>query len=305
MLITIIGGLSCSYAQVPTNGLVGYWPFNGNANDYSGNNNNGIAYGVTLTYDRFGHANCAYSFNGIDNYIYIGNTVIPSNITISFWFISNSTKQTMSMIRSSNWGYSCVLNYNYGGTVCNLLTDCYINSSKLYAAELQTKYNDSIWHNLVISYDGLYYKTYIDKNLVYSKDSLGSGAIYYSPGTLAFGRDGGNSGFYYNGALDDIRIYNRALSPSEVIALYNESALSIKDLSGIDNLIYIYPNPVMDIMQIQTALRILKVEITDITGRQLYSTNSKTIDTHNFAKGVYFIKATTENGTAVRRFVKE
>lgn len=59
-----------SFAQVPsyvpTNGLVGYWPFNGNANDESGNGNNGSNNGATLTTDRNGVANQAYSFDGND-----------------------------------------------------------------------------------------------------------------------------------------------------------------------------------------------------------------------------------------------
>ena len=54
---------------VPTNGLVGYWPFNGNANDASGNGNNGTVNGATLTTDRNGNANSAYSFDGNNDYI--------------------------------------------------------------------------------------------------------------------------------------------------------------------------------------------------------------------------------------------
>ncbi len=61
LFITVI-----SFGQVPnyvpTNGLVGYWPFNGNANDESGNGNNGTNNGATLTADRFGNANSAYGF---------------------------------------------------------------------------------------------------------------------------------------------------------------------------------------------------------------------------------------------------
>jgi hypothetical protein len=53
-------------SYVPTNGLVGYWPFNGNANDISGNGNNGTVNGATLTTDRFGNTNSAYSFDGND-----------------------------------------------------------------------------------------------------------------------------------------------------------------------------------------------------------------------------------------------
>jgi hypothetical protein len=58
---------------VPTNGLVGWWPFNGNANDLSGNGNNGVVNGATLTTDRFGYANKAYDFNSNNNtYIQAG-----------------------------------------------------------------------------------------------------------------------------------------------------------------------------------------------------------------------------------------
>ena len=54
---------------LPTNGLVGYWPFNNNANDESGNGNNGTVNGATLTTDRFGSSNSAYLFDGIDDFI--------------------------------------------------------------------------------------------------------------------------------------------------------------------------------------------------------------------------------------------
>jgi hypothetical protein len=67
-----------SYAQnvpayVPTNGLVAWWPFTGNAIDSSGNGINGIVNGATLTTDRFGNANKAYSFNGSSNSITVND----------------------------------------------------------------------------------------------------------------------------------------------------------------------------------------------------------------------------------------
>ena len=61
-------------SYVPTNGLVGYWPFNGNANDASGNGNNGVVNGATLTSDRTGNANAAYNFNGSSSLIEIPDT---------------------------------------------------------------------------------------------------------------------------------------------------------------------------------------------------------------------------------------
>ena len=56
-------------SYVPTNGLVGYWPFSGNANDESGVGNNGTVNGATLTSDRFGNANKAYNFDGLNDVI--------------------------------------------------------------------------------------------------------------------------------------------------------------------------------------------------------------------------------------------
>ena len=53
--------------NLPTDGLVGWWPFNGNANDESGNGNNGTVNGASLTTDRNGSLNSAYSFNGVSS----------------------------------------------------------------------------------------------------------------------------------------------------------------------------------------------------------------------------------------------
>ncbi len=69
--------------------------------------------------------------------------------------------------------------------------------------------------------------------------------------------------------------------------------------------IEVYPNPVTDNMQIQTTLQIKEIEITDITGRLLYTTTAKTINCSSFSKGVYFIKVTTSEGAVVKKFIKE
>ena len=79
-------------SYVPTNGLVGYWPFNGNANDQSGNGNNGTVNGATLTADRNGNSNNAYYFNGTSNYINLNKT-LTSQFSISLW-VSVSTFKT-------------------------------------------------------------------------------------------------------------------------------------------------------------------------------------------------------------------
>lgn len=75
--------LSYAFSQVPsyvpTDSLIGWWPFNGNANDESGNGNNGTVNGAIITIDRFGNANKSFSFNNANNWIEIPNS---PNITL-------------------------------------------------------------------------------------------------------------------------------------------------------------------------------------------------------------------------------
>jgi len=88
MVFLVFSSIS-TFAQIPTDSLVAYYPFNGNANDESGNGNNGIVNGATLTADRFGNANSAYSFDGVSNYIEVAdNSTLnfgTNDFSISMW----------------------------------------------------------------------------------------------------------------------------------------------------------------------------------------------------------------------------
>ena len=87
--ILFLFSCSCIYSQVNLSaGLVAYYPFNGNANDESGNNNNPVFNNATLTADRFGNPNSAYHFNGINTYMMIPNQPginMNNQITLSVW----------------------------------------------------------------------------------------------------------------------------------------------------------------------------------------------------------------------------
>ncbi|MEN9332697.1 MAG: hypothetical protein RLZZ94_1787 [Bacteroidota bacterium] len=89
LITALLLAASSAFAQVPsyvpTNGLVGWWPFNGNANDESGNGNNGVVNSATLASDRVGNSTSAYNFNGQNNFINIPNSISlnPNIISIS------------------------------------------------------------------------------------------------------------------------------------------------------------------------------------------------------------------------------
>ena len=91
-------------SYVPKNGLIGWWPFNGNANDESGNGNNGTVNGATLTSDKNGKINSAYSFNGLNNYISTSRTSL-SNFSFSIWFNTAQIEPYSSLIDAykENW----------------------------------------------------------------------------------------------------------------------------------------------------------------------------------------------------------
>ena len=91
--IAILGLATVTSAQVPSyvpsNGLVGWWPFNGNANDESGNGNNGTVNGATLTTDRFNSLNAAYHLDGNGDNIYVANNFFDNGSagwSLSVWY---------------------------------------------------------------------------------------------------------------------------------------------------------------------------------------------------------------------------
>ena len=84
----------CSITLADLNdGLVAYYPFNGNANDESGNGRDGIVFGATLTEDQAGQANSAYEFDGIDDYISFGSSFPDMDeMTLSIWLYQPSNE---------------------------------------------------------------------------------------------------------------------------------------------------------------------------------------------------------------------
>jgi hypothetical protein len=220
-------------SYVPTNGLVGWWPFNGNANDESGNGNNGSVNGATLTTDRFGNANKAYSFDGGD---WIELNLLPAinnsnELAVSVWVKSTGTNS------NTNCSVGCAQYYfsrGYdGGNGFNILTH-QGNSPKFYGGVnggfaggqgVQDPNNTPIphsqWNHLLLNYDGALIKLYVNGTLVGSTSYTTNVAVGNTTNAV-FGRQFvPNYPYYAVGSIDDGAIWNRALSQQEVTALYN------------------------------------------------------------------------------------
>lgn len=209
--------------QIPTSGLIGFYPFSGNSNDQSGNGNNAINNGAILTTDRCGRSNSAYYFNGVSDYIYLGSNqkFTPDYTTISCWFNTTNSTMPMALVRWRSYGYGLAFNNPNDPSSNGLYFNCYTSSSTCYTLKNNVNYSDGMWHLAVFAFDGKTAKLYIDNKLIASDNKYPDSPIYYASGALAFGRDGDNPSFFFQGKLDDIGIYNRALTETEIASLYD------------------------------------------------------------------------------------
>ena len=212
-------------SYVPTSGLLGWWPFNGNANDESGKGNNGTVNSAVLTSDRFGNSNMAYSFNGTTSYIKINNSINLESayLSISFWIKStgNQFQQVFYKVTPNNAAketYSVPLNLIQAGTLNFDLKNNNCAAGQGWQYSSANTGSLSNWTSFVLTHDGINTKMYKNGQLLLSK--TGSFPISDCPGgDLLIGCDW-RFNQKLNGQLDDIGIWNRALTQQEVTNLY-------------------------------------------------------------------------------------
>jgi hypothetical protein len=210
---------------VPTNGLVGWWPFNGNANDESGNGNNGTVNGATLTSDRNGVTNKAYSFDGNDWIEILDNSNLNnSNITINFWINSSSSLfqqiiYKVSLNTAQNEEYSIPINLTAPNQINFDLKNNSCSPGIGWISFINNNVILSNWQNIAFTHDGIYTKFYLNGNLINSQ-SANFNIANCPGGKLLFGI-AWNLQNGFNGKLDDIGIWNRALTQQEITNLYN------------------------------------------------------------------------------------
>jgi hypothetical protein len=218
------------FAQIPTNGLVGYWPFNGNANDESGNGHNAIINEATLVPDRFGNTNQAYSFNGYQ-IIEIPHSEalnIIGDLTISAWFNINSSLiccdyshyQILQKRFDGAPNYTPYI-FAIGGYGTKLEYVSGANETYQYFQAPTTVSADTWQHAVcVIKNDTL--KLYLDDILILS--ALTDNTLRVTnTAPLWIGSSPRSKPFeFFVGMIDDVRLYNRALSEAEIVSLYHE-----------------------------------------------------------------------------------
>ncbi len=202
------------------NGLTTFLPFNGNANDESGNGNSGKVNDAVLTTDRFGKANSAYEFNGINSRIVTSKIPqLNTSISISAWINAQSLKAWGTII-------DCRTNTDAGlGIEINEKLSFTTSEGNSYSL-LYSKNSLSInnWIHVVIVYNGsqklIYLNGKLDNSESYKKILLPTTEpfIIGDRGVLPSG-----PGNYFAGKIDDIGVWNRALNDEEIKYLFENN----------------------------------------------------------------------------------
>lgn len=271
-----------AFTQIPTDNIIGYYPFSGNAKDISGNGYDGVVHGATLTSDRHGDSESAYSFNGESDYIDLSPFASAfrnqSPISVSLWVKSNTDKAQSLIGISDSYDNNKIAILCIGNGTTDLFEDELIMatnrgaSSSRYTIGFSTNYREALlddnWHHMVFIFDGLTSKIFLDKhflNYAVSEDNNGKfGNISNADKVIIGSRYTGGLGAFFKGSLDEILIYNRALDSTDVSMLFDNGrnicykTITVTDTLVInanlstytpvafENTIKIYPNPAKD-----------------------------------------------------------
>jgi hypothetical protein len=306
---------ACLPANVPTTGLVGYWPFCGNANDESGNANNGTVNGATLTTDRFGNTNSAYNFDGINDNIGLGNFFNYTSFSISMWVKPGNQNGHAVIIdnnhaSSNNWVFQTISNFSNNGYN-------FINSNEVLLST-------NNWNHVILSYSLGVVRVYLNGNLVTETPwSLN----YNNSPSLFLGYWQAANARFWKGDMDDIGIWNRALTQEEITNLYNVNQcvtnitvtdtliinvgqLSFNDPVTWANNITIAPNPASSQININfnniTNLNGGTLKIINSLGQEVATTPITTSGTNSTMQlatwggtGMYFVQIINPQGQIV------
>ena len=236
--IAIFGLATITFGQtvpsyVPTSGLVGWWPFNGDANDESGNGNNGTVNGATVTADRFNSLNAAYHLDGNGDNIYVANNFFDNGSvgwSLSVWYnldqLSNPNNGNSSHLLFNtsphngmgfglNWGSSSKYSLSLGNG-----TPATSWNTSIFNAQSNQNITLNSWKHVVLVKSGNTYSLYIDGvfDLNWASNTTISSYFYQ----MYFGStDPGASNEVIIGDIDDIGCWDRALTACEVKDLYN------------------------------------------------------------------------------------
>jgi len=305
---------------IQTGELVAFYPFSGNANDVSGFNNHGTVSGATLVADRWGNAARAYSFDGVNDNIKITSSSslnFQNSVTINFWIkVGEFYERESYPLSHGNWENRLKISISNKHLRWTVKTN---TGTKDLDSETELIKNNL--YNVTMLYDGSDYEIYINGEL--DAFTSFSGTIQTTAIDLMIGQVlPGNTEYNFKGVLDDIRIYNYALSYSSIQLLYDFTTdIQTDHESDIPKnfgLVQNYPNPFNGQTNIEYRIStqsIVKLEIFNILGQKIktlieeekspgyftISWDGKNNFGDSMNSGIYFIKLSADKFTETKK----
>jgi hypothetical protein len=233
------------YSQVNLNtGLIGCYPFNNSSQDYSGLNHHGTVSGATLTTDRFGVANNAYYFDGIDDYINLGmldQITSSQEFSFSVWVEPVMVKkQSILMLMPDSFQDRLLATVYYDhGSQSYTFWD-FGNSAAGGRLSTPNTVFSNLWQHYVFTVHPVNGMNVYKNGVLESSDSASASLLNRARELwIGGGIDHAGDLFYWLGKIDDIRIYERELDSNEVVSLYNMnvicSPVSLSEETNIEN----------------------------------------------------------------------
>ncbi|MBL0015888.1 MAG: T9SS type A sorting domain-containing protein [Bacteroidia bacterium] len=311
IFLAFVGISLGAQAQIDS-GLVAKYYFNsGDANDEVGTND-GTVTGATIATDRFGNSDMAYSFDGMDDHIDFGDSsefqMGTGDFAVSVWVHYTST-QFGAIFSKRDGGNG---NYNqyylavladplFGGASKNLWSyeRCsFSNSRAISGGDISGS-----WKHVVVVHG------HLDSTIIYvdgqyvshdTTDFGGNFNIVGRPFVLGYLSESNNAFFW--GSIDDVRVYRRKLSGSEIDSLYNEAnPVAVGMAENNENLssLGIYPNPAGSTLQIHVA-QPSTIVLLNMLGQELKRLNVENeaaVDVSGLDAGIYFVRDVTTGKT--------
>jgi hypothetical protein len=277
-----------------TTNLVAYYPFNGNANDESGNNHHGTVIEAILTADKDGNANSAYYFDGVNDYIDLGDWENGGAMTFTFW---------------ARWDalnfYSRIVDLGNGKGDNNIVVSNYRTEDKLFFSTYNNNIETTMYKSTITLNQWDFYSATVDENGVMTTYKNGQ-EIQKTTGYIPYlllrteqfiGKSNFSADEYFKGAIDELKIYNKALTADEVLAEYNTSTAGINDFKQLETNFYVFENALY-FKNNQNLSEIKTIEIFNLMGQQIYSTSTikKEIPIQHLQKGIYILKVENIDG---------
>lgn len=314
--IIILGMSSNAFAQtiptyIPLNGLVAWWPFNGNAIDESVNSNDGTVNGPTLIADRYGNSSSAYLWNSSPDKIIVASnsqTQLTDTFTVSVWIMPiNGTYGSGPNYHAivEKWGSGGDASYLMGlrpNGIPFFSTHDGPSTTGLDASQIIPQ---NVWSNIVFTLSNDTGHLYINGVLDTARTGMANPLLMNND--LIFGSNdsynGGWAGDAFEGIIDDIGMWDRALSPNEVLTVYQSDSLTgTSEIAAYSDQLTLFPNPANELLQLTFKTKnILPYEISiyNIAGQRIFNkvfetpsigTQKPNVPLTDFQNGIYLIR---------------